>query len=139
MLENFSAELSLIVISVLLAVSIGCNILLILFRGKKEGKFDQQEYSISLDALNIILSRYKVILTPVVEHLATQYDTDPSSKTAAISQYLDAQDKLFNLHVKIIINDYLSDDLRRALVKYLGDNGMVLYILMNLKGQTSNE
>jgi len=118
----------------LLATSICINLLFI-FRKKKILKFDQSEYAVSLDALKILLSRYSAILAPVIDHLRSQYDTDPESKTSAIVTFSEELDKLYTAHVKIVINDYLSDDLRRILVKYLSDNGMVLYILMNLKGQ----
>lgn len=106
---------------------------------KKPSVLNQEEYMVLQHTLKTILTDYTTLLNPQLKKLAAKYDTDPKSKTASIDAYNTEVNDLLSKHTKIIIKDFLSEDLRRIVTKYFSENGIVLHILLQLKNQNELE
>jgi len=104
---------------------------MLVFRFRKEE--DSNLIIIEQVLMNIIDYYHQFILLPKLEHLKAQYDLDPKSRTQAIEAYMKIYNDYLADAAKEIMKKYLSDRCLKVLLKYYSVDGLILYIISNLK------
>lgn len=94
----------------------------------------ENEFAISLKVLNDTIDLYKEsILNPKIMTLRHQYDLDPNSRTNSIKAFQEVLNTLISESAKEIMKNYISNDCYKTLILYYNINGLVLYIITQLK------
>lgn len=104
---------------------------MLVFRFRKD---DNDDLVVNESVLMTVINYYyQYILLPKLEPLKAQYDLDPKSKTQAIEAYMKVYNTLLSEAAKEIMKKYLSNNCLKKLLKYYSIDGLVLYIISNLK------
>ena len=120
----------LVTLSILILI---CIILQI--KVKRRIIFAQEEYVVATKHLEMIINCYK---TSVLEHklgvLHKTHNLDKDSQFNAIKKFDEENNNLISECAKDILKNYVNDNSKIILAKYFSSDGLILFVITNLKG-----
>ena len=96
--------------------------------------FKEEEYIVATKHLELMINCYKTsVLEPKLLSLQKTHDLDKNSQFNAIKKYEELRDNLIIECAKEILKNYTNEKSKKILAKYFSANGLILFVITNLK------
>lgn len=108
---------------------------IILFFRNKNKNSKVEEFKVTFNCFDSILSSYKMyILKPKIDILIKDHDLDPQSQTNSQKLFNEQKEKLVKEAVQEIFQKYVDKNIIETLENYYTREGLLLFILTYFRG-----
>lgn len=110
-----------------------CLILQIMARSRLI--FKEEEYIVATKHLELMINCYKTsVLDPKIAILQRNHDLDKNSQVNSIKSFEELHNKLISQCAGEILKKHVNKNSRKILAKYFSEDGLILFVITNLKG-----
>lgn len=97
--------------------------------------FKEEEYVVATKHLEMIINCYKTtMLEPKIAALQQNHDLDKTSQVNSIKAFAETHNKLISQCAGEILKKHVNRNSRKILAKYFSEDGLILFVITNLKG-----
>lgn len=115
------------------------NFIIIIFQKNKKKIINESNFLISMKILDMTISDYcDSYFIDHINKMKKKYDLNEESQTQSINQFKKEYTQNLNDTIKIIINQYLSPDIRDELLFYFSIDSLILYIINQIELKVGN-
>ena len=115
------------------------NFIITIFQKNKKKIINESNFLISMKILDLTISDYcDSYFIDHINKMKKKYDLNEESQTQSINQFKKEYTQNLNDTIKIIINQYLSPDIRDELLFYFSIDSLILYIINQIELKVGN-
>jgi len=127
------------IIYICLILLIIVNFIITIFQKNKKKIINESNFLISMKILDMTISDYcDSYFIDHINKMKKKYDLNEESQTQSINQFKKEYTQNLNDTIKIIINQYLSPDIRDELLFYFSIDSLILYIINQIELKVGN-